>query len=260
VLLIEDNEMKIKYLQIDRQIYDIKLDIDDNGFSLFWKPLIDEEATYPEQPNLSVTYEEIQSRRDFADHTVYNLYDFRHYAEPQKPALFNLFEATSAFKETGSQHAKRTGMNSAVSLIIPFASAPVSEWVFGIHVKSSNNFTVTGSSATQFPTDPVTGGLRELRDAVLPKITFAQSTVTATAGQTLTLPFSISAEGQIYTGESETYFETTGGYLPLTRIKSSGTNREVKVVVPDIPAGSTFKVKAGFKSFSGAAECIVTVS
>ena len=252
--------MKVKYLEIERQSYDINLNVDIDGFSLSWKVIGEEESTYPEQPQLSVTYEEIQSRRDFADHTVYNLYDFRHYIEPQKPTLFNLFEATSAFKETGSQHAQRTGMNSAVSLIIPFASAPVSEWVLGIHVKSSNNFTVTGSTATQFPTDPVTGGLRELRDVVLPKIIFAQSAVTATAGQTLTLPFSISVERQTYTGESETYFETTGGYLPLARIKSSGTNREVKVVVPDIPAGSTFKVKAGFKSFSGAAECIVTVS
>lgn len=259
--------MKIFYSPVDRQQHAIKLHVSDDGFALWFAHLrrnkdtgaVVDAADFADAPDMEVTYADLSARTDFADHTAYNLYGPDD--DKDRPMqLFNFFEATKALKETGQAYAARTGLNSTASLIIPFASAPPSEWVLGLHVNSKEYFTVLGAEALAHPVDTV-GGLGSLREITLPDVVFDQDAVVAQPGQVVSIAFAVmAANGQPYPGESEVYFEATGGSLLLSRVKSSGGAGQVLIAVPELPSGTSFKVKAGFKHYSGKAECKITVA
>jgi len=59
--------------------------------------------------------------------------------------------------------------------------------------------------------------------------------------------------------DADLYLEGTGGYLPRARIRITDGQGTAKVGALGLEAGDSFKVKIGFRFFSGAAETIARV-
>lgn len=257
--------MKIYYSCVDRAKAKVKLTLNDDGFVIEQAPYsaVFDESTgafievanqYDPTLSLNVKFADIVGREDFSDHAAYNLPE-----SPNTPKLFNFWAATKASKETGFDFAMRSGFNSAASLIIPFKNSPVSDWVLGIHVKKPSDLEVVNGTAEEHPVDAV-GGLGSLREITSPSVEFLSNSETVEPNGVVSIGYKvINADGSTASTPAEIYFETTGGTLPLSRITSEGTG-VLKVVAKDIEAGSTFKVKAGFKYYTGKSECKITVA
>ena len=69
----------------------------------------------------------------------------------------------------------------------------------------------------------------------------------------------LNPDGSLHSGAAEIYFETTGGYLPLSRIVTNGQGT-LSIKAQNMTLGQSLKVKAGFKYYPGKAECLITVA
>lgn len=67
-------------------------------------------------------------------------------------------------------------------------------------------------------------------------------------------------DGAAIDHDSDIYLETTGGYLPHQRLHLTGGKGSFRVQALGLKSGESFKVKAGWRYFSGAAEKTVTVA
>lgn len=257
--------MKIYYSCVDRAKSKVKLTINSDGFIVEqapYLPVFNQETSefaevaesYDPALTLNIKFTDIVGRDDFSDHAAYNLPE-----PPNSPKLFNFWAATKASKETGFDFAMRSGFNSVMSLVIPFKNSSVNDWVIGIHVKNASDLEVVNGTAEEHPVDSV-GGLGSLREIMSPSVEFTSNAVSVEPDGLVSIGYKIlNADGTISTTPAEIYFETTGGTLPLSRITSTGTGN-VKVVAKDVEPGSTFKVKAGFKYYTGKSECKITVA
>jgi len=208
-----------------------------------------------------ILFSDVQNRIDLADHTAY--------AFPQAKrlpldghqivgsTLYNVYTRTYNTKEDTRQlYRYEFGTTNTFTLIIPFKNSPVSDWTLAVNANSADNLVLNNCTSTLNPY----GGGKEATQALLPKISFGSSTASGSSNSTITLPFTVkNGDNSTATNSAEIYFENFGGYLPLTRQTVTGSGN-LLVSLRDVPSGSSFKVKAGFKNFTGAAECSVTVS
>lgn len=254
--------MKIFYSEVARQPNQLRLTLSDAGFTLEQALIPNGESEAPDRlpaefdPALTYTikFSEIAARTDFSDHAAYNLA-----SGGRVRPIFNFWKSTLAARLTGEEFARSAGFNSAACLIIPFKDSPVSDWVLGLHVRSQNMLALVNASATAHPVDAV-GGLGSLRENMSPSIEFDTSEATVSPDGLLTLGYRVlNSQGNTHDRNAEIYFDSTGGYLPLSRIVTNG-HGVVIVKAQHLLAGQRFKVKAGFKYYLGKAECLVEVA
>ena len=60
--------------------------------------------------------------------------------------------------------------------------------------------------------------------------------------------------------DTELYLESVNGYLPKSRVTTSGLSATVKIGALGLDAGDTVKLKVGFKRFSGRGEKVINVT
>lgn len=172
-----------------------------------------------------------------------------------------MFTNSKSAKLSGQDFALFNGAtNSAVCLIIPFKNSPVEDWILSIQVQKDEPeyFELVGASGTVMPTNHC--GHSAVREDNLPSVHFDNANISGDTNEVLELPFTIkNADGTTASTKAEVYFETTGGFLPVTRKVAEG-NGTAFISLRDVPKGERFKVKAGFKNFSGISECQVTVN
>lgn len=83
---------------------------------------------------------------------------------------------------------------------------------------------------------------------------------TVTPGGTIELETSMQWEdGSLINHASEIYIETTGGYLPLQRVNLIGGKGKFRVTALGLSSGDSFKVKVGWRYYTGVAEKVVVV-
>lgn len=97
--------------------------------------------------------------------------------------------------------------------------------------------------------------------ATIPKVLFAQPTISIAPNETASVDFSVKfGDGSLDSGgEHEALFESTGGYLPVQRVNTSTGTGSIRISALGMLSGESFKVKAGFKNYSGTDEILVEV-
>lgn len=233
-----------------------------NGWSVFGP------AGTPVRIDLSV----IRGFADFADCSSFNFFwDYDHLRLPRLPSFgevgsyrllenikpFNVFSMSRENKFTNQQcatlfmHTKPMG-----TIIVPFKDSPIEDWIVVFNMLDPALLRLSsGEAATP------TISLDVARYDFLPSIRFDDQDVRVAPDGSVVLGFSLTdAQGAVLKNAAEIHFESTGGYLPLSRIAIEGGRGSVRVVARDLEPGESFKVKAGFKYFSGVDECLVTVA
>jgi len=245
--------MKIIYSVVARMAHRIKVTVNQNGFIVSQKMTNEEGTETIYFFDTEVLYEDIKARKDFADYSCYNIFE-------GKFGVFNMFANSKSAKLSGQDFAIFNGGNSAVCLIIPFKNSPVEDWVLSIQVQKDEPewFELVGATGTAMPINHC--GNSAVREDNLPSVHFDNASISGNTNEVLELPFTVkNADGTTANIDAEVYFETTGGFLPVTRKVAKG-NGTAFISLRDVPKGERFKVKVGFKNFSGISECQVTVN
>jgi hypothetical protein len=99
-------------------------------------------------------------------------------------------------------------------------------------------------------------GLYETIEAVMPTLS-APSQIEVAANETATLKVSIN--NAVIGEEAELFAESSGGYLPLTRIQTSKQTATFRFMPLGLSKGETVRVKFGFRFYTGLASTIVKV-
>lgn len=245
--------MKVVYSVVARMGHAIKVVVNQNGF-IVSQTMKNLDGTDMYTYDTQVLYADIKARADFADHSCYNVFE-------GSSGVFNMFTNSKSAKLSGQDFALFNGAtNSAVCLIIPFKNSPVEDWVLSINVQKDEPewFELVGATGTEMLINHC--GHSAGRADNLPLVHFDNASISGDTNEVLELPFTVkNADGTTANIDAEVYFETTGGFLPVTRkvVKGNGT---AFISLRDVPKGERFKVKAGFKNFSGISECQVTVN
>lgn len=135
-----------------------------------------------------------------------------------------------------------------------YRDAPLSEW--GLHVNTHADWPLVVTTS-----EAVAGAdFYDFTASIYPRVTAPGSVVVAAGGYAV-IPLGLTnATGEVLAGaDADLYLEGTGGYLPKTRIRITDGRGTAKVGALGLEAGDSFKVKIGFRFFSGAAETIVRV-
>jgi len=245
--------MKVVYSVVDRMAHSIKVTVNQSGFIV--------EQTMPHNNGIEnlytttteVLFDDIKARTDFTDYSCYNIFEGQN-------SIFNMFTNSKSAKLSGYDFAHLYAYNSAVCLIIPFKNSPVKDWILSIQAQKDEPkwFELVGATGTKMPNNHC--GHSAVRADNLPSVHFDNASISGDTNEVLELPFTVkNANGTTANIDAEVYFETTGGFLPVTRKVAEG-NGTAFISLRDVPRGERFKVKAGFKNFSGISECQVTVN
>lgn len=213
----------------------------------------------------------IRNYPDFSDCASFNFFwDYDHLRLERLPGFgevgsyrllenvqpFNVFAMSRDNKFTNRQcatlflHTKPMG-----TIIVPFKDAPVEDWIVVFNMLEPTLLRISSGEAVE-----PTISLDVARYDFLPRIAFDDREVQVAADGAATIGFGLTdALGAPLTNDAEIHFESTGGYLPRSRISIVDGRGTVRVVARDLVPGETFKVKAGFKYFSGVDECLVRV-
>lgn len=185
------------------------------------------------------------------------MYAFPIDATLQPLAPFNAFSQTFLTKREPRKSRLLGESEWPVIMTLPYPDAPFTEANFIVRNRADMAFTsnLTGWQVTA--ERPENGGIL----STLPSITLSVENVTLPVnGAALIEATSIDTEGATLTDGSHTiYLEETGGFLPLRRVKTTNGKATFRVSALGMQAGDTFKVKAGYRNFSGCAEVVVNV-
>ncbi len=213
----------------------------------------------------------IRNYSDFADCSSFNFFwDYDHLRFAALPGFtevgsyrllegiqpFNVFAMSRENKFTNRQcatlflHTKPMG-----TVIVPFKDSPIEDWIVVFNMLEPSLIRVTPEAEVG-----ETISLDVARYDHLPRVVFDSPAIeiapdgSATVGLRLT-----KSDGAPAFNSAEVYVESTGGYLPRSRVAMQNGQGSVRVVARDLVAGESFKLKAGFKYFSGVSDCEVQV-
>lgn len=213
----------------------------------------------------------LHEHADFADCSAFNFfwdYDWLRlkalptysevgsYRMLQEVQLFNGLAMSRESRFTQRQcatlllHTKPLG-----AIIVPFKDSPIEDWTLVFNMLDPSLCRDLNGGVVQ----PVIS-LDTARDDLFPLVVFEKPTVSVSPGGEVVLQISLQdSEGRQLTNSAEIFFESSGGYLPKTRTAVVNGRGQIKVVASHLEPGDTFKVKAGFKYFSGVSDCLMRV-
>jgi hypothetical protein len=174
--------------------------------------------------------------------------------------MFNFWQATQPGRLTGRQLSMQNGFSTTACLIVPFKDSEVNDWVLGIHVNPDPQFfEIINGTAIEHPVDSV-GGLGSLREIMSPSITFDNLEVVGSAETIVEVPFTVlDSSGEQHLGVCDVYLEVTGGNLLMARVRAVNGKGIARISLANMMPSDQFKIKAGFKYYSGVSECKITV-
>ncbi len=209
-----------------------------------------------------IDLEGLRSHRHFGDHACFMLYDAAS-ANSEKvhqsifDAPFAIFPATLPSKMTSWEyHATVVQVFPVISLLIPFADSPVSEWAITVNVAHVDLVKIGSGIDLSDRVQRMTG------EQFFPRVQFAQPTTYVAPGDQVQVSFElIGQDGQPITGrEVDVYLEATAGNLSHSRRRTVGGKGSVFFRATDLVAGESAKLKCGFKHFSGTDDLEVRVA
>lgn len=208
-----------------------------------------------------IDLEGLRAHRHFGDHACFMLYDAAA-ANSEKvhqsifDAPFALFPATLPSKMTSWEyHATVVQVFPVISVLIPFADSPVSEWAITANVCHADLVKAESGIDLSDRVQRMTG------EHFFPRIQFAQSTIEVAPGDQVQVSFElVGQDGQPITDrEVDVYLEATAGALSHSRRRTVGGRGLVFFRASDLVAGEAAKLKCGFKHFSGTDDLEVRV-
>jgi len=223
---------------------------------------------YPNPNNTIVTvnFDDYRNSRDFSDHSIFFIYDSEIYPNNGTrfvdPRLnlnpkFNTFAQTLTAKINNTHYSILSNEFKFITLNVPFASSINNDWLVGLNLSTNELLSVSDDITVVSNTINVLDDIANM----LPKIYFSQNNVTCSTNSSVDIPFFIGDNNgnPIVGNDCDVYFESTGGLLPVTRVTTSNGQGLVKVATPFNSVGDQFKVKCGFKYFTGTDDCVINV-
>jgi hypothetical protein len=98
-------------------------------------------------------------------------------------------------------------------------------------------------------------GVYEHFDEFVPEITMVADPVSVSAGGFTTVTLTLE-----HGHDTTVYLEAVSGYLPQTRVTTSGLTATFKVGALGMEAGEEIRIKAGFKYFTGRGDIVIPVT
>lgn len=150
-------------------------------------------------------------------------------------------------------------MQLAVQLIMPFATEPLTSDYNSIQFNYSPeygyrcNLPVEEFTLDQLQNHENGWSPNPVLSLVGPDVVAAESDAEFTVSMTW-------EDGSVIPHDSEIYIDSTGGYVPLCRLKLGEGAGKFRVRALGLRSGESFKVKVGWRYFTGAAEKTVTVA
>lgn len=179
------------------------------------------------------------------------------YASPKKSLyLDNLHAETFASKSTSGTYANAYRTLPVAVIFVPWANSTIDDVAVLVNNAADQALILgDGITVTNFNGSPA-----QWRSSQMPSMAMTGPTSVAADGSA---QFSVSVYrgGSLATDcASEVCLETTGGYLPLQRVRCQAGVATFKLHANHMTAGDAFKVKAGFRNYSGMASKSLTVS
>lgn len=266
--------MRILVAERRNSIFYIDLSVDEKGISAdFFEAIHDGAETAHPDDNVylkgeiplystNISFTTIKSLPDFSDHACFMVYAPVGHMKERMAGMgwmvqpVNLFASTAASKLSGPVYSDYVaGLHPTINIMVPTKDSPVSDWIIGVNIwKKEFLSVITGQEIEVYP------GLDVARNLELPKVWFDQKSVEVSPDGVVDLSFYLgNSDGYRVRGDCEVYLEATGGRLNLYRVKTKDGVGSVKVIADHLSTGDTFKVKCGFKHFSGTDDCLVKV-
>ncbi|MBX9959479.1 MAG: hypothetical protein K2Y15_05025 [Burkholderiaceae bacterium] len=208
-----------------------------------------------------IDLEGLRAHRHFGDHACFMLYDAAA-ANSEKvhqsifDAPFALFPATFPSKMTSWEyHATVVQVFPVISVLIPFADSPVSEWAITVNVCHADLVKAESGIELSDRVQRMTG------EHFFPRIQFAQAAIEVTPDDQVQVSFELVGQDGLAIADREVdvYLEATAGALSHSRCRTVGGTGLVFFRASDLVAGETAKLKCGFKHFSGTDDLEVRV-
>ena len=171
-------------------------------------------------------------------------------------APYNLLVDTIDSKRS-SVHSKSPFLrDTAIVAFLHRKDVPLSSASFVVRQPEGSLFASNITGWVETTTSPAA-----VVQATIPKVLFAQPTLSILPDATASVDFSVKFDdGSVDSGgEHEALFESTGGYLPVRRVATNTGTGSIRISALCMLSGESFKVKAGFNNYSGTDETLVEV-
>ncbi len=195
-------------------------------------------------PEMTIELDALRARRDWSDFGLW-LVGADYVANLLFPP-FNLYAASATTRNDPRQQALRDGWNYPLHIFVPTADSSFLDSSIIVYVHPVLGFTCnrpttekiwTGQPLVDRPTLALDAPIRIPADG------------TVRCGLRL-----LDHAGKPLARSPEVFLEATGGYLPRPRVPLVAGKGAFAVSALGLVAGERFKVKAGFRHYSGIAE------
>ena len=195
-------------------------------------------------PEMAIELAALKARRDWSDFALWLV--GADYVANQLFPPFNLYAASANTRNDPQQQAQRDGWNYPIHIFVPTADSSFLDSSIIVYVHPELGFTCNRPSAEKAWTgQPLVDRPTLVLDA--PDRLHADGTVRC--GLRL-----LDHAGKPLTRSPEVFLEATAGYLPRPRVPLVAGKGVFAVSALGLVAGERFKVKAGFRHYSGIAE------
>lgn len=192
----------------------------------------------------NLVFEDLLNRTEHSDYAIWTLPA----TADQFGHPFNRVVETTVSKRH-KDHQIRLGENAPIKLLVPLQSADPSDWT--LHVATNPDYPLICNAQVERL------GLYETIARDMPTMS-APAEVTSTNGAPVEIEVTF---GNAPAGsEADVFAETSGGYLPLTRIRSTGHKAKFRLLPLGLNAGESVRIKFGFRHYSGLAATTVRVA
>ncbi len=200
-----------------------------------------------------VDLESLRGHHGFSDRSCFMLYDAAgSFGDRAHPGIFDapfaMFPVTLPSKMTSWEyHSTVVQAFPVISIMVPFADSPVSEWAITANVCGTGIIQPGAGIELAGVVQRLTG------EHFFPAVRFSGPPGTVAAGGSIEITFRLAGPdgSAISDHDADAYLEATAGALSHSRRRTSGGEGFVTYRATDVPAGDLVKIKCGFKHFSG---------
>jgi hypothetical protein len=167
-------------------------------------------------------------------------------------APFNRYVASRETKARTPRLLALADRNCSLQVYVPFASCDLDGCSFSIALHPDHGLIGNLDPGTEVAYEEVLAGAQQ----AFPGIALSTDTLDLApdAYAIVTARLVTSAGKPIRDADAELYLEHTGGYLPKLRVTTMDGEARFRVGALGLEPGDSFRVKAGFRHYSGVAE------
>jgi len=172
-------------------------------------------------------------------------------------APFNRFPVSLASKMPAPRHLAVAGINLPLQVYVPFKTCDFTQCSFRLTLHPDYGLIGNLDPGPEHTAAEIPAIGRK----ALPSLRLdAPGTIAPEETATIGLKV-VSSRGRLVGDAApEVYLEATGGYLPQRRVQVENGTGAFRIMALGLEAGERFRIKAGFRHFSGVAEAEIVVA